>query len=117
GRPRREFLHVADAADATIFAATHYSGERHLNVGTGEDISIAELVGLISEVVGWRGRPVFDPLKPDGTMMKRLDVSRMTALGWSHSIGLRQGIELTYRAFLSEGYHHRPSPVAARSRA
>lgn len=117
GRPRREFLHVADVADATIFAATHYSGERHLNVGTGEDISIADLVGLISGVVRWEGRPVFDPSMPDGTMLKRLDVSRMKALGWTHSIGLRQGIELTYRAFLGEGHHHRPSPVAARSRA
>lgn len=118
GRPRREFLHVADVADATVFAAEHYSDERHLNLGTGEDISIADLAGLISEVVGWAGRPVFDPSMPDGTMLKRLDVSRMTDLGWSHAIGLHQGIELTYRDYLDQGYHHRPSqPALARSRA
>lgn len=118
GRPRREFLHVDDVADATIFAARRYSGERHLNVGTGKDISIAELVGLIAEVVGWDGRAVFDPSMPDGTMVKRLDVSRMTDLGWSHSIGLREGIELTYGAYLEGRRRDRStSPVAASSRA
>lgn len=102
GRPRREFLYVDDLADATVFALKHYSGESHLNVGTGKDISIAELADLIADVVGWEGSFRFDSDMPDGTMLKRLDVSRLEELGWSHSVGLREGIERTYRTFLAE---------------
>lgn len=100
GRPRREFLHVDDAADATIHALVHYDGEHHLNVGTGRDISIAELVDLIGDVVGWAGVPTFDPTMPDGTPRKLLDVSAMEAAGWTSSIGLREGITSTYEWFL-----------------
>lgn len=103
GRPRREFLYVDDAADAAVFAAQHYSGEQHLNVGTGEDIAIADLATLISDVVGWEGRLTFDTSMPDGTMLKRLDVSRIEELGWSHSVSLREGIELTYASYLEHG--------------
>jgi GDP-L-fucose synthase len=99
GRPRREFLHVDDLADATIFAAQHYSGEQHLNVGTGRDISIAELAELIAEVVGWEGRFRFDATMPDGTPRKLLDVSRLSDLGWEASVSLRAGIGSTYDAF------------------
>ena len=100
GRPRREFLHVDDLADAVIHSTKHYDGETHLNIGTGKDISIAELVDVIADVVGWEGEAVFDPDMPDGTPRKLLDVSALTDSGWTASIGLRDGIEDTYRWYL-----------------
>ncbi|MBW3661956.1 MAG: GDP-L-fucose synthase [Actinobacteria bacterium] len=100
GTPRREFLHVDDLADATVFALRHYAGEEHLNVGVGEDISIRELADLIAEVVGWDGEFVHDTSMPDGTPRKLLDVSRLHGLGWRESIGLREGIEGTYAWYL-----------------
>jgi len=100
GLPRREFLHVDDAADATVFALRHYDGEDHLNVGTGQDLTIRELAETIAEVVGWDGELVFDPSMPDGTPRKLLDVSRMAELGWTARIGLRDGIADTYRWYL-----------------
>jgi GDP-L-fucose synthase len=103
GRPRREFLHVDDLADASLFALQHYEGEDHLNVGTGSDISIRELAELIAGVVGWSGRFVFNSDMPDGTPRKLLDVSRLTELGWTSRIALREGIEQTYSWFV----HHR----------
>jgi GDP-L-fucose synthase len=109
GTPRREFLHVDDLADATIFALRKYESEEHLNVGTGEDISIRELAELIAEVVGWDGDLVFDRSMPDGTPRKLLDVSRLRDLGWRPRIGLREGIEQTYRWFLA----HQTSARAA----
>jgi len=102
GRPRREFLHVDDLADATLHVTRHYSGEEHLNVGTGEDISIRELAELIGRVVGWDGDLVLDASMPDGTPRKLLDISRLRALGWQPSIGLADGITQTYESFLSE---------------
>ena len=102
GRPRREFLHVDDLADAVLFALGNYSGEQHLNVGTGQDITIIELANLIGEVIGWEGDYVFDTSMPDGVMRKLLDVSRLTELGWAASIPLRQGIASTYHSFLAE---------------
>jgi GDP-L-fucose synthase len=100
GRPRREFLHVDDLADATIFALARYEGEQHLNVGVGEDISVRELAELIAKVVGWRGEFAFDTSMPDGTPRKLLDVSRLASLGWKASIGLPEGIRQTYRWYL-----------------
>lgn len=100
GRPRREFLHVDDLANAVVFALEHYSGEEHLNVGTGQDIEIIELARLIGDVVGWGGEYVLDPSKPDGMMRKLLDVSRLEELGWSASINLRAGLGSTYEDFL-----------------
>jgi GDP-L-fucose synthase len=102
GRPRREFLHVDDLADAVVFALRDYSGEQHLNVGTGSDITIIELADLIGEVIGWKGDYVFDTSMPDGVMQKLLDVSKLTELGWAASITLRQGIASTYHSFLAE---------------
>jgi GDP-L-fucose synthase len=102
GTPRREFLHADDLADATVFALLHYEGEDHLNVGVGEDLSIRELAELIAEVVGWRGDFVFDTSMPDGVPRKLLDVSRLEALGWKASIGLREGIRQTYDWFLQQ---------------
>ena len=102
GRPRREFLHVNDLADAVVFLLKEYSGEEHINVGTGVDISIIELADLIGSVVGWEGDYVFDATMPDGVMQKLLDVSRLTELGWEASISLERGIEMTYNTFLAE---------------
>lgn len=99
GRPRREFLHVDDLADACVFLMRHYEDDLPINVGTGEDLSIAELAEMVREVVGYRGRIVHDASRPDGTPRKLLDVSRLDALGWRARIPLREGIEATYRWF------------------
>jgi GDP-L-fucose synthase len=99
GSPKREFLHVDDLADACLFLMRHYNEDIHVNVGTGEDLSIRELAETIREVVAPGVRLVFDSAKPDGTPRKLLDVSRLHALGWRHRIGLREGIESTYEWF------------------
>jgi len=99
GKPRREFLHVDDLADAVVFATTSYDGESHLNVGTGTDVSIAELAGTIAGVVGWSGEFVYDTSMPDGTPRKLLDVSKLGDLGWSASTDLADGIAATYEEF------------------
>jgi GDP-L-fucose synthase len=97
GKPRREFLHVDDAADACVFLMKHYSAEGHINVGTGSDIPIGELAALICEIVGYTGGIAYLADKPDGTPVKRLDVSALAKLGWSARIGLREGIGETWR--------------------
>ncbi len=96
GKPLREFMHVDDCADALVFLLTNYSGERHVNVGTGEEISIRALAHLVARVVGFEGRIDLDPGKPDGTPRKLMDSSRLRALGWSPKIGLEEGITSTY---------------------
>ena len=99
GTPRREFLHVDDLADATMFALSSYSDEMHLNIGVGRDISIRELAELIARIVGWQGRFAFNTEMPDGMPLKRLDVWRpdVLRLGWTPRIGLREGLLETYR--------------------
>lgn len=101
GSALREFLHVDDLADACVFLMRDYSDDGHINVGFGEDISILELVKLVNEVVGFEGAIVHDLSKPDGTPKKLMDSSRMHALGWRPSYGLREGIAQTY-AWLEE---------------
>ncbi len=103
GTPRREFLHVDDLASACVHLAAHYDDAPIVNVGVGEDISIRALAELVRDVVGYRGELVQDPSKPDGTPRKLLDVSRLRALGWSASIGLREGIVGTYEWFVQHG--------------
>jgi GDP-L-fucose synthase len=100
GTPRREFLHVDDLADATVFALEHYDGEEHLNVGTGSDVAISELADIIAKIVGYKGDFVYDASMPDGTPRKLLDVTKLTELGWSASIGLEDGIASTYELYL-----------------
>ena len=97
GKPLREFLHVDDLADASVFLAKHYSGEMHINIGSGEEISIRGLAELICEIVGFEGQLEFDTSKPDGTPRKLADVSRINALGWKSKITLRDGIECTFQ--------------------
>lgn len=100
GTPLREFLHVDDLADACVFLMESYSSEEIVNIGTGEDISIGNVALMIADVVGYRGEILHDTSKPDGTPRKLLDISRLCSLGWSPSIGLRAGIEDTYRWYL-----------------
>jgi GDP-L-fucose synthase len=102
GAPRREFLHVDDLADALVFLMERYSGELHVNVGWGEDVSIRELAALIAEVVGYKGGFRYAADKPDGAPRKLLDVSRLNALGWRPKIALRDGLADAYRSFLEE---------------
>ena len=100
GNPRREFLHVDDLADATVFLLKHYNDEPHINVGTGSDLAISELAATIADVVGWHGELRFDATMPDGTPRKLLDVSRLRDLGWTARISLRDGIATTYDWYL-----------------
>jgi GDP-L-fucose synthase len=99
GRPKREFLHVDDLADALVHLLKHYSGESHVNVGTGSDVTIAELAETISRVVGWQGRFVYDASKPDGTPRKLLDVSLLASLCWRAQTGLETGLRDAYAWF------------------
>ncbi|HOF22411.1 MAG TPA: GDP-L-fucose synthase [Thermotogota bacterium] len=99
GTPRREFLYVDDLADALIFLMKNYEDDEHINVGTGEDISILELAEMIKEIVGFRGEITFDRSKPDGTMRKLLDVSKISRLGWKKRITLKDGINECYRNY------------------
>ena len=96
GKPRREFMHVDDLADACVFLMKHYEQEKIINAGTGKDISISELAYLIKEISGFHGSLEFDTSKPDGTPRKLLDVSRLSELGWKAGIGFDQGIKDTY---------------------
>ena len=101
GTPRREFLHVDDAADALVYLMTHYSGEIPVNVGFGSDVTILELAKQTARVVGFTGRISTDPSKPDGTPCKLLDSSKLTNLGWRPRIALAEGLSGTYQWFLS----------------
>ena len=112
GSPRREFLHVDDLADACLFLMDRYDGERHVNVGTGEDLSISELAEMIRTIVYPAATLTFDASKPDGMPRKLLDVSRLHALGWKHRIGLEEGIRTTYDWFLQHQGALRTSHVA-----
>ena len=101
GSPRREFLYVDDCADACVFLMKSYSGESHVNVGSGEDIAIIELTRLVMDVLGHDGEIVTDPTKPDGTPRKLMDNSKLRGMGWAPKVGLREGIARAYQAFLA----------------
>jgi GDP-L-fucose synthase len=96
GNPRREFLYVEDAAEACIHLLKTYSDDSHINVGYGDDLTIRELAETVAEVVGFKGALTFDPTKPDGTPRKLMDVTRINALGWKATTGLKDGIAKTY---------------------
>jgi GDP-L-fucose synthase len=102
GTPLREFLYVDDLADACIYLMKNYSGDQLINIGTGEDITIAEFARVVAAVVGYAGEISFDPARPDGTPRKLLDVSRLAGLGWRARTSLKDGIRLAYQAYLSE---------------
>jgi GDP-L-fucose synthase len=113
GTPRREFLHVDDLADACVFLMNNYNEAMHINVGTGEDLSIRELAEMVRRVVHPTAKIVWDTTKPDGSPRKLLDVSRLHALGWRHRMSLGEGIEQTYSWFLAN--HGSARGVAAAS--
>lgn len=100
GAPRREFLHVDDLADACLYLMLHYDEEDLINIGTGTDLTIAELAALIGEVVGFAGEIRHDRSKKDGTPRKLLDVSRLERLGWQPRIGLREGLRQVYQWYV-----------------
>jgi GDP-L-fucose synthase len=114
GSPRREFLHVDDLADACLFLVRRYDEPEHVNVGTGEDLTIRELADMVRDVVHPGAKLVFDASKPDGTPKKLLDVSRLHALGWRHRIPLREGIDSSYRWFLENRESARGVPDRSR---
>jgi len=103
GKPRREFLHVDDCADACLFLLENYSDELHINVGSGSDLSIFELAQLICDVVGFSGTIQTDASKPDGTPRKLMSNARIAAMGWTPRIPLREGIARVYQDFLAGG--------------
>jgi GDP-L-fucose synthase len=103
GEPRREFLHVDDLADASIFLMRNWSADQHINIGCGSDLPIAALARLIASVIGFTGDFVFDRSKPDGTPRKLVDVTKLTALGWRPRIALEDGIREVYRWYRENG--------------
>jgi GDP-L-fucose synthase len=100
GTPLREFMHVDDLADALVFLLQHYSEADHINVGTGQEVSIAEVAQTIADTVGFTGRLVFDSSRPDGTPRKLMDSTRLLARGWAPKIGLADGLADAYRHFI-----------------
>ncbi len=100
GSPLREFLYVDDMADACVFLLENYSGEEHVNIGTGKELTIKELAGLVKEAVGYEGEIHWDPKMPDGTPRKLCDVTKLHELGWKHKVDLPEGIRLSYEWFL-----------------
>ena len=113
GSPRREFLHVDDLADACVLLMDKYDEDDHVNVGTGEDVSIRELSEMLRDVIHPEATLRFDPSKPDGMPRKLLDVSRLHALGWRHRIDLRDGIAATYRWFIENQGQLRTSGITS----
>jgi GDP-L-fucose synthase len=101
GKPKREFLHADDLADACYYLMEHYDDEGLVNIGTGEDLEIGELAMMIKEIVGFEGEIVLDTTKPDGTPRKLMDVSKLHSLGWKHKIGLKEGLQMVYQEFAS----------------
>jgi GDP-L-fucose synthase len=103
GKPKREFLAADDFGDACVFVMKHYSGDGFLNIGTGKEVSIAEFARLVAEIVGYRGKLVFDTNRPDGPPRKQLDISKISALGWTAKTSLREGLQGAYEDFLDRG--------------
>lgn len=101
GAPKREFLHVDDLAGACVYLLEGYSGTAFLNIGSGREVTIRKLAGIVKKITGFSGEIVWDSAKPDGTPRKLLDISRITALGWKPAIDLESGIESTYRWYLA----------------
>lgn len=110
GTPRREFLHVDDMASACIHLMAHYNSTEIINIGSGEDLSIRDLAERIQQLVGYHGRLDFDTSKPDGMPLRRLDISRLLATGWSPRIGLGEGLRQTYQWYAENRGHLRMGP-------
>ena len=104
GSPLREFLFADDLADACIFLMENYSGDKHINVGSGSEITIKELAEIVKEIIGFEGELVWDKTKPDGTPRKLMDSSTLRNLGWEPKVGFEEGIRIAYKDFLSREY-------------
>ena len=117
GRPRREFLHVDDLAEACMLVMKRYAGPEPINIGAGVDITIAELAMLVAEALEYRGSMIFDPVRPDGTLRKLLDVTRIRALGWKPRVDLRDGIAETYHYWVNDSGAARRAEAHAGERA
>ncbi|MDD7147915.1 MAG: GDP-L-fucose synthase [Lachnospiraceae bacterium] len=100
GSPLREFLYVDDMADACVYLLEHYSGEQHVNIGTGKELTIAELAQIVKRTVGYQGEIVWNAQMPDGTPRKLTDVSKLHSLGWHHKVELEEGVALAYEWFV-----------------
>ena len=100
GSPLREFLYVDDMADACVYLLEHYSGEQHVNIGTGKELTIAELAQIVKRTVGYQGEIVWNAQMPDGTPRKLTDVSKLHSLGWHHRVDLEEGVVLAYEWFV-----------------
>jgi GDP-L-fucose synthase len=107
GAPRREFLFVDDFADACVFILKHYSDEQIINIGTGQDIPISQFAQMVAEVIGFDGDIIYDTSKPDGTPRKLVDVSRLSALGWTAKVSLQDGLSKAYADFLTQTVRER----------
>src|SRR5499427_5532105 len=107
GTPRREFLYLDDFADASVFVLKNYSRPQFINIGVGEDLTIAEFARTVAEVVGFRGKIVYDTSKPDGMPRKLVDISRLSAMGWKPKVSLREGLEKAYADFLTHAVRER----------
>lgn len=105
GRPKREFLYVDDLADASLFLMLNYQDRKVINVGTGQEISIKELTHIIKDIIGYKGKIIFDVSKPDGAPRRLLDVSRLKSLGWQAKTPLATGIKSTYDWYIKNIYH------------
>lgn len=99
GTVLREFLYVDDMADACVFLLENYSGEQHVNIGTGKEITIKDLAGIVKQAVGYTGQIVWDQTMPDGTPRKLTDVSKLHGLGWTHKVELTEGVQRAYDWF------------------
>jgi len=107
GNPKREFMAADDLGDACVFVMKHYSADSFINIGTGKEVSIGEFARLVAEIVGYRGKLVFDTARPDGPPRKLLDSSKLSALGWTAKTSLRDGLQRAYKDFLDRGSHLR----------
>ena len=101
GKVLREFLYVDDLADACVYLMNTYSGNETVNIGTGKEISIANLAEIIKKIVGYKGNIIFDTTKPNGTPRKLLDVSKLKKLGWTYKTEIEEGLKKSYNDFLS----------------
>lgn len=100
GTPRREFMHVDDLADASVFLMKYYEGNEIVNIGTGKDITIKKLAEYIKEIVNYKGEIIWDTTKPNGTPIKLLDVSKLSQIGWNYSIDIEEGVSKTYQWYI-----------------
>ena len=117
GKPLREFMYVDDVADALVFLMENYSGEEHVNIGVGHDVSIRELAEIVMRVVGFKGHIRFDPSKPDGTPRKLMDSSRLAAMGWRPKTTLEEGLAMAYQSYLRGEGAERTAPAPRRAAA